>query len=67
MTDAPDEQAAPEIASAATIVRKKRLDVMRSSLFRIWKVMGDPTNRTSKVVRAPPQWSCRNQIVPERL
>ena len=31
-----DEQAAPAMASAATVVRKKWLDVMRSSALEIW-------------------------------
>jgi tRNA U34 5-methylaminomethyl-2-thiouridine-forming methyltransferase MnmC len=34
MTDAPDEQAALEIPSAAIVVRKKRLDVIGFSLLR---------------------------------
>jgi hypothetical protein len=38
LSGVPDEQAALAIASAATVVRKKRLDVMRSSSLGILTV-----------------------------
>jgi hypothetical protein len=51
-----DEQAAPAIASAATVVRRKRLDVMRFFLFgRSAPVMERPRGIVARTCELPRQ------------